>query len=47
MTPVGAAMRWLKFHSQLKDGDAVIIGASSMLQVLHVWGGLVGGGRGG
>jgi hypothetical protein len=44
MTPVGAAMRWLKFHSQLKDGDAVIIGASSLAQVLNVgWGGGEGG----
>ncbi len=25
--------RWLKYHSQLKDGDAIIIGASSLSQL--------------
>ena len=29
----GAAMRWLRFHSGLKDGDGIIIGASKVQQV--------------
>ena len=33
LTPVDAALRWLKCHSFLQDGDAVIIGASSISQV--------------
>lgn len=33
VTPAAAAMRWLLFHSCLKEGDAVIIGPSNAVQL--------------
>lgn len=33
MTPTEASLRWLLHHSALRDGDGVIIGASTILQI--------------
>jgi aflatoxin B1 aldehyde reductase len=33
ITPIEAALRWVVYHSALRDGDGVILGASKEVQI--------------
>lgn len=35
ITPLEAALRWAKYHSALREGDGIILGASKEAQILR------------
>ena len=43
LTPTEVAVRWLAFHSDLGDGDGIILGASKVRQVKETAGWIVKG----
>jgi aflatoxin B1 aldehyde reductase len=34
ITPLEAALRWVKYHSALQEGDGIILGASKEVQIV-------------